>query len=97
MVKEVYDKPEFEKWAKNNVVLVEIDFPRRSKLSEDIQKQNRELQQMFGVRGYPTIWFVKPETKNQASVNLSQLGSTGYVAGGPTKWIESAEKILSNK
>ena len=97
LVKEVYDKPEFAKWAKNNVVLVEIDFPRRSKLSEETQKQNRELQQMFGVRGYPTIWFVKPETKNQASVNLSQLGSTGYVAGGPTKWIESAEKILSNK
>jgi len=97
LVKEVYDRPEFAKWAKNNVVLVEIDFPRRSKLSEETQKQNRELQQMFGVRGYPTIWFVKPETKNQASVNLSQLGSTGYVAGGPTKWIESAEKILSNK
>ena len=97
LVKEVYDKPEFAKWAKNNVVLVEIDFPRRSKLSEETQKQNRELQQMFGVRGYPTIWFVKHETKNQASVNLSQLGSTGYVAGGPTKWIESAEKILSNK
>ena len=50
---------------------------------------------MFGVRGYPTIWFVKPETKNQEiSVNLSQLGSTGYVAGGPSKWIESAEKIF---
>ena len=97
LVKEVYDRPEFAKWAKNNVVLVEIDFPRRSKLSEETQKQNRELQQMFGVRGYPTIWFVKPETKNQASVNLSQLGSTGYVAGGPSKWIESAEKILSKK
>tara|TARA_Y100001954_G_C15692563_1_gene543575 strand:+ start:58 stop:525 length:468 start_codon:yes stop_codon:yes gene_type:complete len=97
LVKEVYNKPEFEKWAKNNVVLVEIDFPRKSKLSEEIQKQNRELQQMFGVRGYPTIWFVNPETKNQASVNLSQLGSTGYVAGGPSKWIESAEKILSKK
>ena len=52
---------------------------------------------MFGVRGYPTIWFVKPEANNQATVNLSQLGSTGYVAGGPTKWIESAEKILSKK
>ena len=35
---------------------------------------------MFGVRGYPTIWFVKPESENRrGSVNLSQLGSTGYV------------------
>lgn len=97
LVKEVYDKPEFVEWAKKNVVLVEIDFPRRSKLPEEILKQNKKLQQMFGVRGYPTIWFVKPEIKNQASVSFTQLGKTGYVAGGPTKWIESAEKILSNK
>ena len=38
---------------------------QENQLSEEIQKQNRELQQMFGVRGYPTIWFVNPETKNQ--------------------------------
>ena len=52
---------------------------------------------MFGIRGYPTIWFVRPEIKNQTSVNYTQLGSTGYVAGGPNKWIEAAEKILINK
>ena len=32
LVREVYDKPEFKKWAEKNVVLVEIDFPRKSKL-----------------------------------------------------------------
>ena len=97
LVKEVFDKSEFAKWAKNNVVLVEIDFPRRSQLPEDLNKQNRKLQQMFGIRGYPTIWFVRPEIKNQNSVNYTQLGSTGYVKGGPNKWIEAAEKILINK
>ncbi|MAR39394.1 MAG: hypothetical protein CMD22_01680 [Flavobacteriales bacterium] len=97
LVREVYAKPEFKKWAEKNVILVEIDFPRRSKLSDQIQKQNRDLQQMFGVRGYPTIWFVNPVKTDKGQVNLSQLGSTGYVAGGPTKWIADANKILNSK
>ena len=83
--------------GKRNVVLVELDFPRGTKLAPSIQKQNRELQQMFGVRGHPTIWFVKPEKSSQEKVNLSQIGSTGYVAGGPVKWIEAAENILKKK
>ena len=58
LVKEVFVKPEFATWATENIVLVELDFPRRTKLSAELQKQNRELGQMFGVRGYPTIWFV---------------------------------------
>ena len=106
LVREVYNKPEFKKWAKRNVVLVELDFPRGTKLAPSIQKQNRKLQQMFAVRGYPTIWFVKPEKsysleegslQEQGKVNLSKIGSTGYVAGGPIKWIESAESILKKK
>ena len=97
LVKEVYKTPEFNKWAKKNVVLVEIDFPRKTKLSEELTKQNRELQQMFGVRGYPTVWFVSPEKGGDGQVNLNKLGSTGYVAGGPTKWISVANQFLKKK
>ena len=97
LVREVYDKPEFKKWAKKNVVLVEIDFPRKSKLPAEIQKQNRDLQQMFGVRGYPTIWMVNPIKNKNGQITLDKLGSTGYVAGGPTKWITAANKILNSK
>ncbi len=46
--KEVFFKPEFEKWAEKNLTLVELDFPRRTKLSEELQTQNRELGKMFG-------------------------------------------------
>ena len=95
--KEVFFKPEFVIWANKNVVLVELDFPRRTKLSTELQKQNRELQQMFGVRGYPTIWFINPEEKGEAEVNLAKLGSQGYVAGGPPAWIAGADKIIKLK
>ena len=94
--KEVFFKSEFAIWANKNVVLVELDFPRRTKLSAELQKQNRELGQMFGVRGYPTIWFVNPEV-TAGKVNFNKLGSQGYVAGGPKAWIAGANKILRTK
>ena len=94
--KEVFFKPEFVKWAKENLTLVELDFPRRKKLDELIRQQNDNLRQMFAVRGYPTGWFVVPEIEDK-KVNFKKLGSQGYVAGGPKKWIDGANKILSKK
>ena len=96
LVREVYSKEEFNTWANKNVILVDIDFPRKKKLSEDLQKQNRRLQQMFGVQGYPTVWFVTPKKSNDGQVNLEKIGKTGYVRGGPNAWIASANQILLN-
>lgn len=93
---EVFEKPEFAEWANKNVVLVELDFPRRTALAPEIQQQNNELQQMFGVRGYPTIWLVSP-SRQDVNVNFAKLGSTGYVAGGPVAWIASANQILAQQ
>ncbi|MFN4027560.1 MULTISPECIES: thioredoxin family protein [Flavobacterium] len=94
--KEVLKTPEFAKWAKDNVVLVELDFPRRAQQSAELVKQNMELQQALGVRGYPTVWFVNA-TKKDGKINLEQIGSTGYVAGGPSVWLDGANKIIANK
>ena len=94
--KEVFFKPDFVKWAKENLVLVELDFPRRKKLEESLKQQNENLRQMFAVRGYPTGWFVVPQIEEN-KVNFKRLGSQGYVAGGPKNWIDGANKILSKK
>jgi protein disulfide-isomerase len=96
LVKEVFVKQEFKAWAEKNAILVELDFPRRTPISDDLKKQNRELGQMFGVRGYPTGWLVTP-TIEDGKVNFNKLGSQGYVAGGPKAWIAGANKILKNK
>ena len=45
--KEVLKTPEFTKWANENVVLVELDYPRRTPQTAEIKKQNAELQQAF--------------------------------------------------
>ena len=68
---EVLKTPEFSSWAKENVVLVEVDFPRRSPQQPEIQTQNAQLQQLFEVRGYPTIWLANP-LKADEKINFNK-------------------------
>ena len=92
--KEVFHTPEFIKWAKESVVLVELDFPRKNDQTEAVKMQNAQLQQQLQVRGYPTIWFVNASKSADAKTNLNALGSSGYVAGGPEKWLAAANQII---
>lgn len=92
--KEVLKTPEFEAWAKEKVILVELDFPRRTEQSVELKTQNGQLQQAFGIQGFPTVWFAKAGNKD-GKVNLEQLGSTGYVAGGPAAWLAGANDIVA--
>ncbi len=92
--KEVFHTPEFIKWAKESVVLVELDFPRKNDQTEAVKLQNAQLQQQLQVRGYPTIWFVNASKSADAKTNLNALGSSGYVAGGPEKWLAAANQII---
>lgn len=95
--KEVFKTPEFIKWAKDNVVLVELDFPRKNEQTDAVKMQNAQLQQQLQVRGYPTVWFVSATKTADAKVNLTALGSTGYVAGGPQAWLDGANQIIKKK
>jgi thioredoxin-related protein len=94
--KEVLLTPEFAKWAKDNVVLVELDFPRRTPQSDAIKNQNNGMQQAFGIQGFPTIYFATAKIK-EGKPSFTGIGSTGYVAGGPTAWLSVADGILKTK
>ena len=45
--KAVFDTETFKKWANENVVLFELDYPRRTPQDSNIKRQNAELQQTF--------------------------------------------------
>ncbi len=91
----VFDTPEFKEWAEDNVVLLELDFPKRKQLPQKIRQQNAQLQQGFGVRGYPTVWIFRVE-KDEATnnMNLKAMGKTGYKAS-PEEFIAEAEQIMN--
>lgn len=79
LTKSVFSKSEFKEWAEDNVVLLELDFPKRKKLPENIKKQNIGLQQALGVRGYPTIWVFYLEPQEQTKkFQIKTIGKTGY-------------------
>lgn len=90
----VFVHDEFKQWAKDNVVLLELDFPRRKSLPADIKAQNSKLQQAFGIRGYPTIHVFDLERTSAGEFAISSLGKTGYsktvgeFTGGVDKMLE---------
>lgn len=95
--KTVFNTAEFKKWAEKNVVLLELDFPKRFKVPAQIAKQNSELAQAFGVRGYPTVWiFEFAENTETGKTGINALAKTGYMATA-TSWIKDIEgKIAAN-
>jgi len=99
----VFRKPEFITWANKNVILLELDFPRRTKLDPKIAQQNRQLQQLFKVRGYPTIHiFNAKKNSKTGQMQIEQLGQLGYPQGATkgkeqVKFIADANRVLANK
>ena len=82
--REVFSKPEFAKYAKDNLILVEVDFPRQKKQTEEQKKANQALQQKYQIQGYPTIIVLDGEGK--------QSGQTGYKPS-PQEFIGDLEKM----
>lgn len=91
---EVFKTPDFEEWSQK-VVLVELDYPKRTPQDQNIRAQNAQLQGMFQVRGYPTVHIVSPEKMENGRTNLKSLGKTGYVRGGASAWLNVANNIVN--
>lgn len=100
---DVFAKKDFIDWAKKNVVLLEVDFPRYKQLPQEQAQQNQSLQQTFSINGYPTVWLfnlVKSDTAN--NFNIDPIGSTGYPAGAEAgkeevKFLNDVNTLIKNK
>jgi protein disulfide-isomerase len=84
--KEVFLKPEFESYAKSNLVLVRIDFPRRTNQPPAIQRSNQKLAEQFQVQGYPTLVLLDSQGTN--------LGTVSYGHGGAKQFLADVDKII---
>lgn len=90
LVDEVFKHDAFKKGVADKFVLVELDFPNdKSKLSEAIQKQNKELAEKYDVRGFPTILLLDAKGLPYAI--------TGYQSGGPEKYLEHLTELQAKR
>ncbi|HZV70719.1 MAG TPA: thioredoxin family protein [Saprospiraceae bacterium] len=90
----VFSKPEFQTWAKKNVVLLELDFPRGKQLPQKNREQNAAMQNALQVSGYPTVWvFNLDKNPESGQYQINGLGKTGYT---PTveEFIATADKFV---
>lgn len=59
----VFSKPDFQKDAQKNFVLVELDYPRGKEQSKEMKAANDKLARQYGVQGFPTIVFADASGK----------------------------------
>ena len=83
---EVFNKSEFKDYARKNLILVEVDFPRKKKQSKSLEKQNADLALRYGIRGYPSIIILAPDG--------TFVAKTGYKRGGAEKYVAHLEELI---
>jgi thioredoxin-related protein len=84
--KDILSQPQFKDYARDNLVLVELDFPRRKAQPAEVKKQNLELAQQYEVLGFPTIVVL-----NSDGQKLWRFD--GYFPGGPEAFIAQLQKL----
>ena len=84
--KETLSQSQFKNYAHDNLVLVELDFPRRKSQPTEMKKQNVQLAQQYEVLGFPTIVVL-----NSNGQKVWQFD--GYFPGGPEAFIAQLQKL----
>jgi len=84
--KEVLSQSQFKDYARENLVLLEVDFPRAKPQNVELRKQNQELAQEYRVEGFPTIVVL-----NGDGQKLWQYD--GYFSDGLAAFIAQLEKL----
>ena len=84
---EVFSQADFQEFASDSLVLVEIDFPKKKVQSEELKLQNKALAEKYSIRGFPTILLLSPEAE--------LIEKTGYQSGGAKSYVNHIKNILN--
>jgi protein disulfide-isomerase len=85
--KEVFSQKAFQDYAKENLVLVEVDFPKKKEQSAELKEQNKKLDKEYGVEGYPTLYLLDAQGKKLTE-------DIGYREGGPEAYVAHLKSLL---
>jgi protein disulfide-isomerase len=99
MEKDILTKKEFMEFAKENLILVELDFPRaaenKAKQPEAEVAQNKALDQKFKIKGYPTIYLVDAE--GEQLPDSGDFAVDQFTKGGAETFIKGLKDFLAAK
>ena len=84
--KEVLDTSAFQDYAAKSVVLVELDYPKKTEQAAELKKANAALKSKYKITGFPTFVVLDQNGK--------EIGrQVGYAEGGPTAFIAKLEEF----
>jgi thioredoxin-related protein len=86
---ETFSQPAFLDYAAKNVVLVRVDFPKKTPHSDDEKQANKALAEKYKVSGYPTIVVLKSDGD-------MLFKNVGYMAGGPAAMVSKLNELNPN-
>lgn len=79
--KTVLTSETFLNYAKSNLVLVVVDFPRNKEQSAELKSANRALSSKYGIEGYPTVIVLDSTGKQlKKDVGYSGQSASSFVA-----------------
>ena len=86
MDREVFSNPKFKEYASKNLVLLELDFPRRKPQSESERKQNEQLAGQYRIEAFPTLVVLNGDGKKLWE-------NPGFFPDGVEAFIAELEKL----
>jgi hypothetical protein len=81
MEAEVYSQPEFARYSRDKLVLLKLDFPRRTPQAEELKNQNAQLLSRYNVSGFPTALLVDAKGAVISRFDGYQEGGPGHFVG----------------
>ena len=89
--KEIFSKDEFKAYAKENLILMDVDFPKKKEQSAEVKAQNKKLDKEFKIEGYPTIFLIDAEGKKLSEKDL------GNHKGDAKSYVDLLKGLLAKK
>ena len=83
--REILKTNEFEMYAQEKLVLVELDYPHQKAQSYEVKVQNRMLEGRYNITGFPTVIILDYTGKPVARM--------GYQEGGPGPFIAKIQAL----
>ncbi len=85
MHRSVLTQKPFNDFAKERLILVEVDFPESKPITPEQLKKNEALEKQFKIEGYPTLLILNGDGK--------ELGKAAPTLE-PAEFIKSIEAVL---